>query len=180
MTISTKTGDDGTTGLMFNRRVSKTDARIKANGACDELNTALGMARAWNEHPRIAGHLFAIQKEMVILMGEIGCAVEDRARYEKQGFQFVTDAMVDALGAVIDDLEKNEKISAKHWATPGEMRASAMLDFARATCRRAEREVWAMREAGGSVSGAITRYLNRLSDLCWLYARWVETLAGVA
>src|SRR5688572_5975880 len=127
MSIATKTGDDGTTGLMFNRRVPKTDLRIAANGACDELNAALGLARAWNADPFIAEPLFAIQKELVILMGEIGCATEDRDRYREKGFHFVEPVMVERLTARIDDLEKNHRISYKHWATPGANQSSALL-----------------------------------------------------
>jgi cob(I)alamin adenosyltransferase len=180
MSIATKTGDDGTTGLMFNRRVPKTDARVVAYGACDELNAALGMARAWLEDPILAEVIFEIQKELVILMGELACAAEDRERYREKGFQFVEPAMHARLTERITDLETNHKISYKHWATPGATKSSATLDVARTACRRAEREVYAMREAGFPASEAITVYLNRLSDLCWLWARFVETRAGVA
>ncbi len=180
MSIATKTGDDGTTGLMFNRRVPKTDARVAAYGACDELTTALGMARAWSEDASLGAEIFGIQKELVILMGELACAAEDRERYREKGFEFVTPELAARLTALIDDLEKNKRISYKHWATPGAMKASATLDSARVACRRAERAVWEMKERGFPVDAAITQYLNRLSDLCWLWARWVETVAGVA
>ena len=180
MSIATKTGDDGTTGLMFNRRVPKTDPRVAAYGACDELNAALGLARAWLDDDGIAGQILGIQKDLVILMGELACAADDRERYRDKGFQFVTAAMVDQLTAVIDDLEKNQKISFKHWATPGSLKSSAMLDQARVVCRRAERGIWELREKDFPVEEVIARYLNRLSDLCWLWARLVETRAGVA
>ena len=180
MSIATKTGDDGTTGLMFNRRVPKTDARVAAYGACDELNAALGMARAWSDDPQIAERILEVQKELVILMGELACAEEDRARYAEKGFKFVEIAMVDRLTDWIDDLEKNQKISFKHWATPGTMKSSATLDSARVACRRAEREVWGLGAAGFAVTEVIPRYLNRLSDLCWLWARYAETKAGLA
>jgi cob(I)alamin adenosyltransferase len=180
MSIATKTGDDGTTGLMFNRRVPKTDARVAAYGACDELNAALGMARAWSEEAVISQRILEVQKELVVLMGELACAEEDRERYREKGFQFVEEPMVERLTAWIDDLEKNHKISFKHWATPGTMRASATLDVARVACRRAEREVWGLKDAGFAVSDVLSRYLNRLSDLCWLWARYVETKAGLA
>lgn len=180
MSIATKTGDDGTTALMFNRRVSKTDCRIAAVGACDELNSALGVARAWGDDPGVGERIFEIQKELVVLMGEIAVAEVDRERYREKGFQFVDDAMVERLGAIVEDLEKNHRISYKHWATPGATQGSAMLDQARSTCRRAERAVCAIREQGMPVSGEIGRYLNRLSDLLWLWARYVETKAGVA
>jgi cob(I)alamin adenosyltransferase len=180
MSIATKTGDGGMTALMFNRRVSKTDLRVAAYGACDELNVAIGMARAWNEDPFVSTPLEVIQKELVTLMGELAVAEEDRQRYIEKGYQFVEASMVERLSALVDDLEKNHRISYKHWATPGSTKASAMLDLARVTCRRAEREVCAMREAGFFVSDALLQYLNRLSDLSWLYARFVETKAGVA
>jgi cob(I)alamin adenosyltransferase len=180
MSIATKTGDDGSTGLMFNRRVPKTDTRVAAYGACDELNVALGLARAWATATPLPASIFVIQNELVILMGELACAHEDRDRYREKGFHFVTPEMVDRLGDEIIRLEKNERISFQHWATPGATKESAYLDNARVTCRRAERAVLTMRENGHPVTDTVLHYLNRLSDLCWLWARWVETRAGVA
>jgi len=174
MSIATKTGDDGTTALMYGRRVAKTDLRVAAYGACDELNAALGMVRAFCSEPLIKEPVFAIQRELVTLMGELAVAEEDRAKYVEKGYGLVTEAMVEALTALIDDLEKNHEISYAGWATPGATQASAVLDVARTTCRRAERAVCTCREAGFPVSGEIVRYLNRLSDLCWLWARYAE------
>jgi cob(I)alamin adenosyltransferase len=88
--------------------------------------------------------------------------------------------MAERLTTLVTDLEQNHKISFKHWATPGATKGSAVLDGVRVACRRAERAVLAMREGGFPVSDAIVHYLNRLSDLAWLYARFVETRAGVA
>jgi cob(I)alamin adenosyltransferase len=164
---------------MFNRRVSKTDARVAAYGACDEFNVALGMARAWSDDEELCLKIFCTQEELVILMGELACADEDRERYREKGFYFVTPEMVDRITALIVDLEQNKNISYKHWATPGATKSSALMDGARVACRRAERAVWQMKEQGFPVSEHITTYLNRLSDLCWLYARWMETKAGV-
>jgi cob(I)alamin adenosyltransferase len=178
VSIATKTGDDGTTALMFGRRVSKTDPRVAAYGTCDELNTALGMVRAFCAEPLISEPVLAIQKELVILMGELAVTEADRARYQEKNYHFVTDTMVDALTALIDDLEKNHHINYAGWATPGATQASAVLDVARTTCRRAERAVCECRERGFLVTDTIIRYLNRLSDLCWLWARFVETRAG--
>lgn len=180
MSIATKTGDDGTTGLMYGRRVAKTDPRIAANGAVDELNAALGMARAIVAEPFVTDAIFAIQKELVLLMGELAVLPEDRERYTSGGFHFVERAMVDALTARIDDLEKNHQISYQGWATPGATLASATLDVARTVCRRAERHVAVLAETNPPVNGEILRYLNRLSDLCWLWARWLETRANAA
>ncbi len=177
MSIATKTGDDGTTGLMYGRRVPKTDPRIAANGAVDELNAALGMVRATVAEPFVTDAVLAIQKELVLLMGELAVLPEDRGRYTAGGFHFVEKAMVDALTARIDDLEKNHKISYQGWATPGATLGSATLDVARTVCRRSERHIAALAETGTPVNGEILRYLNRLSDLCWLWARWLETRA---
>ena len=177
MSISTKTGDEGMTGLMFNRRVPKTHPRVIAYGAVDELNTALGMVRAFCEVPFVVERVFEIQKELVILMGELAVEPGDRERYVEKGHKVVTGAMVDALTGQVDDLEKNHRITFRGWATPGATRGSACLDVARTACRRAERYVVALKETGTFTSLEVVRYLNRLSDLCWLWARWAETLA---
>ena len=96
---------------MYGRRLPKTDARIAANGAVDELNAALGVARAALADVFVTEKILAIQKELVVLMGELAVAPEDRERYGKGGFQFVDAAMVDVLTGHIDDLEKNHRIS---------------------------------------------------------------------
>ena len=175
MSIATKTGDNGTTALMFGKRVPKTHIRVEAYGTVDELNSVLGIARASGIEPFIAEAIFSIQKELVTLMGELAVAHEDRERYEKSGYEFVKAPMVDHLTGLVDDLEKNHKISFKHWATPGATPGAAALDLARSVCRRAERRVIEIAEIGEAVNPEIVRYLNRLSDLCWLYARFIET-----
>ena len=175
MSIATKTGDDGTTALMYGRRVSKTDVRVVAYGTVDELNAALGFVRATANDSLVTDAVLVIQKELVTLMGELAVATEDRERYARGKFQFVDVVMVDRLTAIIDDLEKNHHITYEGWATPGATLGSAALDMARTVCRRAEREVVALRESGAPVNSEIIRYLNRLSDLCWLWARWIET-----
>ncbi len=175
MSIATKTGDKGTSALMYGRRVPKTAPRVSAYGAVDELNSALGMVRAFVEDEFIAQPVFSIQKELVVLMGELAVADEDRARYEKDGYEFVTGKMVDRITALIDDLEKNHHLKFDHWATPGGTKGSALLDVARTTCRRAERRVVGLGEIGQHLNPEIIRYLNRLSDLCWLWARHTES-----
>lgn len=177
MSIATKTGDDGSTALMYGRRVSKTHMRIVANGAVDELNAALGTVRGAVDDAFVAEAVLSIQKELVVLMGELAVVPEDRDRYEAGGHTFVDAAMVERLTTIIDDLEKNHHVSYRGWATPGATAGSAALDVARTVCRRAEREVVALRESDAEVNPEIIRFLNRLSDLCWLWARWLETLA---
>ena len=177
MSIATQTGDDGTTGLMYGRRVPKTHPRIAANGAVDELNAALGMARATVADLRIAEPILIIQRELVLLMGELAVLPEDRERYTAGGFHFLGKEHVEALTARIHDLEKNHPISYQGWATPGGSPGSATLDVARTVCRRAERHIAALAETLPSLNAELLRYLNRLSDLCWLWARWLETPA---
>lgn len=180
MSITTKTGDDGSTGLMFNRRVRKTDLRVEAYGTVDELNAALGIARAaTSADPAISGPILGIQQELVTLMGELAVLDEDRERYVEKGYKLATAEMADQLTAIVADLEKNHNISYDKWATPGETLAAGYLDVARTVCRRAERRCLELREAGSYVSEHTLVYLNRLSDLCWLWARWIETRASL-
>ena len=145
MSIATKTGDDGTTALMFGKRVTKSDPRIAACGACDELNTALGVARAFVDDADLQTVVLGIQKELVVLMGELGVAAEDRERYREKGFPSVDAQMTDRLTALVNDLETNHQLRFTHWATPGATRGSAFFDTARAVCRRAERAVIRMK-----------------------------------
>ena len=179
MSIATKTGDSGTTGLMYNRRVPKTHARVEAYGTVDELNAALGMARASATEDFVRDNLFWIQQGLVDLMGELSVTLEDLPRYAKDGYSLVTPAMTAKLDVLVKEIEA-QKVSFKGWATPGASGSSAALDVARTICRRAERRVCAMLEAGELKNAEIIIYLNRLSDLLWLFARWVETKDGAA
>jgi cob(I)alamin adenosyltransferase len=175
MSIATKTGDSGETALMFGVRVSKTDMRVEAYGTVDELNAALGLVRATTEEEIIQEAVLSVQKELVILMGELAVADKDHERYLKGGFEVVTAAMVDRLTEVVHDLEENHQVDFKHWATPGYNLSSAALDLARTTCRRAERRVVALSNCPDYVNPESIRYLNRLSDVLWLFARYIET-----
>src|SRR5262249_12578992 len=118
MSIATKTGDKGITGLMYNRRVSKCHPRVEAYGCVDELNAALGMARATADDDFIKNNLLVIQKDLVILMGELATAVEDLERYVKDGYTLVTPAMTVKLDEWVREIE-SQKITYKGWATPG-------------------------------------------------------------
>jgi cob(I)alamin adenosyltransferase len=173
MSIVTKTGDQGSTALMYNRRVSKFHPRVEAYGAVDELNAAIGLARASAQQPFVRDHLVSIQKDLVALMGELATAVEDLPRYVKDGFSRVTPDMTAKLDSVVKVIEA-QKISFHGWATPGGTLPSAAIDVARTVCRRAERRVCALQESGQLDNPEIIIYLNRLSDLLWLLARWIE------
>jgi cob(I)alamin adenosyltransferase len=170
MSIVTKTGDSGETSLMYGRRVAKTDARVEAYGCVDELTAALGFARAGTLDKFVAKEILAVQKDLIVVMGELATAEEDLDRYAKDGFQITAAAMVDRVTEVIIDLEKDEALYPKDWVIPGNNPTSAALDVARTTCRRAERRVAALE----NVNPEIVRYLNRLSDLCWILARHTE------
>src|ERR1043166_5638462 len=159
---------------MYGRRVAKFHPRVQAYGAVDELNAALGLARAASEHDFVRDHLLAVQKDLVILMGELAVAIEDLPRYTKDGYSLVTAAMTAKLEELVRKIEA-ENVSFKGWATPGANTAAATLDVARTVCRRAERHVCELQPAGELPNGESVVYLNRLADLLWLFARWVET-----
>jgi cob(I)alamin adenosyltransferase len=170
MSIATKTGDNGSTGLMYNRRVSKCHPRVEAYGAVDELNAALGLARASAPDPAQNSRLQSIQKDLVTLMGELATQVEDLPRYVKDGFVVVTNDLTAKVDVIVREIEARN-VSFRDWATPGANVAAATLDLARTTCRRAERRVCALQEAGQLHNTEIIVYLNRLSDALWLMAR---------
>ncbi len=178
MSIVTKKGDTGTTGLMYNRRVSKCHPRVEAYGTVDELNTALGLARATAEHDFIRDNILVIQKDLVTVMGELATQVEDLERYVKDGYPVVTTDLAGKLDLLVKEIE-SQNVSFKHWATPGATLNSGSLDMARTICRRAERHVCSLQEDNQLKNTEIIVYLNRLSDTLWLLARWVETTKGV-
>jgi cob(I)alamin adenosyltransferase len=173
MSIITKTGDKGTTSLMYGRRVSKCDPRVEAYGAVDELNAALGLARATAERAFIRDNLRSIQKDLLTVMGELATASEDLPRYAKDGYATLKrerTAHLEKLGREVEA----QNIADKDWATPGATLHSAALEVARTTCRRAERRVCALQESKQLQNPEPVVYLNRLSDLLWLFARWAE------
>jgi cob(I)alamin adenosyltransferase len=159
---------------MFKRRVLKCHPRVEAYGSVDELNTAIGMARATAEHAFVRDNLLALQKDLIILMGELATLVEDLPRYVKEGYSIVTPEMTAKLDELVKQIEA-ENVSFKGWATPGATVNSGALDVARTTCRRAERRICALQEANQLQNKEIIIYLNRLSDALWLLARWVES-----
>jgi cob(I)alamin adenosyltransferase len=167
--IYTKRGDDGTTGLLFGGRVGKDSWRIELNGAIDEAQSAIGVARAETEpgseaHDRLTG----LARDLYVLMAEVATAPENRAKL-KAGSTSVTPDMVRALEASIDDLRERFDMPSD-FTIPGENRVSAALDVARTVVRRAERLAVAEPQEGSFV----VPYLNRLSDLLWAMARWQE------
>lgn len=172
MSIVTKTGDSGTTSLMYGRRVPKTHPRVEAYGAVDELNAALGLARATAGQDFVRENLLLIQKDLVVLMGELATASEDLPRYLKDGFVQLAADKTARLEGLVNQIEP--KIPLKDWAMPGATLHGAALDSARVVCRRAERLACKLQDARELGNGEIIVYLNRLGDLLWLIARFVE------
>jgi cob(I)alamin adenosyltransferase len=174
VSIVTKTGDKGETSLMYGRRLSKADPRVDAYGCVDELSAALGLARSVASDKFISDQISAVQKDLVVVMGELATAPVDRERYLKDGFHLTTSELVDRITAVIFDLEKDQSLYPKDWVIPGGTPVSAALDFARTTCRRAERRIATFSAGEDEFNPEILRYLNRLSDFCWILARYAE------
>jgi cob(I)alamin adenosyltransferase len=174
VSIATKTGDGGTTGLMYNRRVSKCHPRVEAYGTVDELNAALGLARAHAIDRFVGESLLGIQKDLVTLMGELATAVDDLPTYVRDGFLLVTSEFTGRLDVLVREVESHD-FTFSGWATPGANLAAAALDVARTVCRRAERRVCALNEQDQLRNPEIIIYLNRLADLLWLLARWAES-----
>ena len=163
---------------MFGRRVLKSDQRVVAGGAVDELNAALGLVRVSGCSVALTAEgLPLIQADLVVLMGELATHPSDLTRYLESGFTRVSAAMVDRLGEQVVQIEREFELTFKGWAMPGDagVASAASLDMARTICRRAEREV-VLLEADNR---EIVRYLNRLSDLLWLLAR-LESEPGSA
>jgi len=168
--IVTRTGDDGTTGLMHNRRVPKDHPRVEACGAVDELNAALGLARAAARSKALRRQLLSIQQNLIVLMGELACVPSDLPRYQRAGFGTVTPDLVAELDALAAGLEARLG-PFRGWAIPGETPTAAALDLARTVCRRAERRVCSLRASGQLQNPHLPVYLNRLADALWLLAR---------
>lgn len=171
--IATRTGDDGSTSLLFGQRVAKDHPQIEAVGALDELNAALGFAKATQPAGRDKAEIERVQTELVALMGEIACAEVDSERYEKSKFAKIDEAALTRIDAAVAAIEaRGPKFDG--WATPGANLHAAALDLARTAARRAERRAVGLPAQGRSVRPLLLRYLNRVSDMLWLLAREAE------
>jgi len=182
--ISTKRGDDGSTGLLYGGRVRKDSARIECNGAVDEAQAAIGLARAHLGDSAVPGRstvrgggpsgsvsefLLAVERDLWVLMAEVATAPRNRRKLVP-GASLVTAEMVDRLETKVHELEAAGAVPTE-FVVPGENLPSAALDVARTVVRRAERLAVGARIAEDS---QVVPYLNRLSDALWLLARAVE------
>ena len=174
MSIATKHGDKGDTGLIGGERVSKADPRVEAYGTVDELGAAMGFARSVCDDAEVRELTRSIQRELFTVAG----AIASPAGGQESKTTYVTPEMVEALTAHVTRVEATEGILSD-WSLPGDHAAAAAYDVARTVCRRAERAVVRLAETGAELNPHVVPYLNRLSDLLWLMGRLLELRAGV-
>lgn len=177
--IYTKTGDDGSTGLLYGGRVKKNDLRTEAYGTTDEAVAALGLARSLG--PKAEGLtelILSVQRDLFVVGAELATAAENASKLTP-GVSKVTDEMTARLEGEIDRMAELSPLP-DYFIVPGEAPVGAALDLARAIVRRAERNVITMIDSGIAVDQVVVRYLNRLSDLLFTAARWEESARGSA
>jgi cob(I)alamin adenosyltransferase len=167
--IYTKTGDDGTTGLLYGGRVSKADPVTEAYGTVDEAVAALGMARSLVMQPRVADLLLHVQRELFVIGADLATNPGQRSKLQ-EGVSLATPSMVAELEAHIDRLVAERPLP-NVFIVPGATPGSAAVDVARVAVRRAERRAVETLREGREVSDVVLRYLNRLSDLLFVLAR---------
>lgn len=172
MSIATKRGDAGETGLIGDVRISKGSLRVEAYGSVDELNAALGFARSICSKPEVAAWTEAIQRTLFRVGASLAAPPESKAPSP------LTAEDVIVLTDLVYQIESVEGIFSD-WSLPGALSESAAYEVARTTCRRVERNVVRLLESGEAVSSDVLAYLNRLSDLIWLFGRLIEHTAGI-
>lgn len=173
--IYTKKGDEGQTSLFGGQRISKSDARPEAYGTLDEVCAVLGVARAATDNRDLQAVIHSIQEDLFLLGAELATAPEDRTRISVQQ---ITAEHTARLEALID--ERLSKIELpRAFIIPGSSAyIPALLDWARAVARRAERRVVELREAALLDNPEVLKYLNRLADLLFVLARYQEAVEG--
>jgi cob(I)alamin adenosyltransferase len=167
--IYTKTGDDGTTGLLYGGRVSKADLVPEACGTIDEAVAVLGLARAYAGDDGPGDELLELQRELFVVGADLATNPDERSKLEP-GVSLVSAEMVFRLETRIDKLVASNPLP-NAFVVPGANPVSACIDVARSVIRRAERRVVKLRESGGVVNEDAFRYLNRLSDALFVLAR---------
>ncbi len=172
MSIITGRGDLGETDLMFSKRIPKTSRRVEALGSVDELNAALGLARAAEGHAEIVTIIDGIQSRLVGLMGQLATLPEDEEKYLEKKYAYLGPADLEWVTATAHEYEARG-VRFTGWARPGAegSMARAGLDYSRAVARRAERAVLVLHESGEPVPEVVRLFFNRLSDLLWILAR---------
>ena len=173
--VTTGTGDTGYTGLLGEQRVPKYDPRPDTFGTVDEATSALGLARAMTSDQRVKEIIYSIQQELYLLMGELATPPEN---YEKMGLR-MTSEHVQRLEKIEEELKTEVEIPNK-FIIPGDTPDGAALDLARTIIRRAERMAVKLLHDGVIQNDEVVRYLNRLSDLIFILARYREVKSSLA
>jgi cob(I)alamin adenosyltransferase len=173
MSIATKRGDGGQTGLAGGIRVSKTDPRVECYGTIDELISQMGFARSICQDAEVRENVKNVQRELY----KVGSAIATPPESKKKPPE-ITPAMVDALEAEVHRIEAIPGVLGD-WSLPGALPDAAAIDVARTVCRRAERLATGLMEAGVIANPSILAYINRLSDVLWLWGRLLEARQGV-
>lgn len=180
--IYTRTGDSGTTGLIGGARVKKDSLRIETYGTVDELSSAIGVARAalsttLAENQR-AARLDAWLAWTQDALFNLGCELATPQENHREGNPSIAAADVGALERAIDS-SQNDLAPLSSFIHPGGSIAGAQLHYARTICRRAERLAVALDDRESGISPDTLRYLNRLSDALFVWARWINDALGV-
>ena len=172
MKLYTKRGDTGETGLLFGGRVSKSDPRVEAYGTVDSAVSAMGLARSLSDDPRVKELLLELQREMFTVGAELATDPAEHHHLEEH-FSAVTSEMTLRLEGLIDDLGSQIELP-RAFIVPGASSGSGALDLARTLLRAAERRVVELQAQGGLENPEVLRYLNRLSDLLFMLARFED------
>jgi cob(I)alamin adenosyltransferase len=176
--VYTRTGDRGETALVGGRRVPKDSPRIVAYGAIDETNSVLGIVRtlAAKEAGAAAARLTEILKRLQNELFDLGSELATPADAEYEGMWRVSEAEVRELERTIDECQRDLE-TLKSFVLPGGGMLGAFLHQARTVCRRAEIEILRLSRSE-PVSALLLRYVNRLSDLLFVLARWIAKQQG--
>jgi cob(I)alamin adenosyltransferase len=172
MPLYTRTGDDGTTGLLGEDRVSKDHPRIEALGALDEASAVLGLARASCLAPQTPPILRKVQRDLYRLMAEVAATPENADKFQAIDAASVTwlEKQADAINRLVD--------LPKEFILPGDTPSGAALSLARAVIRRAERRVTELFTLEELDNPELLRYINRLSSLCFVLELLENQTAG--
>jgi cob(I)alamin adenosyltransferase len=176
MRIYTRTGDDGTTGLLYGGRVRKDDPRTDLYGTVDETVSCLGLARAAGLVARVEAVVVRLQRDMFVLGAQLATAEANQSKLA-DGVSRITADMTSAIEADIDELVATHPLP-NNFVLPGATLGAAGLDLARATVRRAERKAVALETEGLIHDPEVLRFLNRASDLLFVLARHEEAERG--
>lgn len=172
MKIYTKKGDEGQTSLFGGQKVEKNNERIEAYGTVDELNSAVGLARSSHADKEVADTLKLLQNQLFVLGADLATPPDSKAKIER-----ISEAEVKELERLIDTMDE-QLPSLKNFILPGGTAAAGAIHLARTICRRAERRSVELYRSD-EISADIPKYLNRLSDLLFVLARYENHKSGI-